>query len=181
MNRSLVVGIVLILIGMLGLWFMWGGSGYWRRGPMGFGMMPWSGGPRVALKTDFASNGERIYYTGTSERTGQIPFRGGPMWLWVHGGSCVDCHGVDGRGGVPIMMGTEIPPDIRYTALTEEEHDAHGAEEAHPAYTETSIERAITLGVEPDGHELDWTMPRWQMNQEDLKDVVEYLKTLGAH
>lgn len=147
---------------------------------MGFDMMQWIGGPRAALKTDFASNGERIYYTGTSERTGPIPFRGGPMWLWVHGGSCVDCHGVKGRGGVPIMMGTEIPPDIRYTALTEQEHDAHSGEEAHPAYTEESIERAITLGLEPDGHELDWTMPRWQMQQEDLKDLVQYLKTLGT-
>jgi mono/diheme cytochrome c family protein len=98
------------------------------------------------------------------------------MWLSMHGGGCVSCHGEDGRGDVPVMMGTEIPPDIRYHALTEEEHDEHEGKE-HPPYTDATIKRAITDGLNPAGEPLDYTMPRWQMSERDLDDLLEFLKT----
>jgi hypothetical protein len=41
--------------------------------------------------------------------------------------------GVGYWGMGPGMMGTEIPPDIRYHNLVEEEHEAG---EAHPPYTD---------------------------------------------
>ena len=77
-------------------------------------------------------------------------------------------------------MGNKLPSDIRYSALTAPEDHAHSDEDAHPAYTEEWIEKAIVLGQNPAGQELDWTMPRWQVQQEDLKDLVQYLKTLGS-
>ncbi|MFQ5741480.1 MAG: c-type cytochrome, partial [Acidobacteriota bacterium] len=103
---------------------------------------------------------------------------GGPMWLAMHGGGCVNCHGVHGRGGVPVPMGTKLPPDIRYKLLTEKEPHAHGAGEGHPVYTDELIKRAITQGLNPVGKPLDSTMPRWQMTDEDLSDLIAYLKTL---
>jgi cytochrome c oxidase subunit 2 len=124
---------------------------------------------------EYASNGETIYFTGVNDRGQRIPFTGGPMWLSRHGGGCASCHGPDGRGGAPVMMGTEIPPDIRYHHLIEEEHEE---EEAHPPYTDETIKRAITEGVEPDGETMDLTMPRWQMSERDLNDLLEFLKTL---
>lgn len=94
---------------------------------------------------------------------------------------CVACHGPDGRGGVPVMMGMEIPPDIRYKSLTSPEHNGEGEEKEemdHPPYTEATIKQAITQGVDPAGKTLDWTMPRWKMSTQDMKDVLAYLKTL---
>jgi cytochrome c oxidase subunit 2 len=41
-----------------------------------------------------------------------------------------------------------------------------------------TIKRAITEGVEPDGEAMDLTMPRWQMSERDLHDLLEFLKTL---
>lgn len=125
----------------------------------------------------YPTNGQRIYYTGTNERGERMPFRGGPMWLSMQGADCVSCHGEDGRGGVPVMMGTEIPSDIRYHALTEEEHGEHEGEE-HPPYTDATIKRAITDGLNPADEPLDYTMPRWQMSGGDLDDLLEFLKTL---
>lgn len=125
------------------------------------------------LKTDFQSSGERIYYTGYNDRGQQIRISGGPMWLYMHGGSCVDCHGINGRGGIPVMMGTEIPPDITYEALT----SGHGEEE-HPPYTDETIKIAIKDGIDPASEPLNPTMPRWQMSDSDLNDLLEYLKTL---
>ena len=124
----------------------------------------------------YISNGERIYYTGINEQGQRIPFEGGPMWLYMHGGGCVSCHGEDGRGGVPVMMGTEIPPDIRYEHLIGEEHEEEGEE--HPPYTDETIKRAITQGLNPAGEPLDYTMPHFRMSEADLNDLLEYLKAL---
>jgi mono/diheme cytochrome c family protein len=131
------------------------------------------------LPQGYASNGETIYFTGFNDQGERIPFSGGPMWLSMRGGGCASCHGPDGQGGAPVMMGTEIPPDIRYHHLIEEEHEEeHEEEEAHPPYTDETIKRAITEGVEPDGEPMDLTMPRWQMSERDLDDLLEFLKTL---
>ncbi len=125
------------------------------------------------------SNGQQIYFTGRNERGERIPFEGGPMWLYMRGGSCAVCHGADGRGGAPVMMGTEIPGDIRYHQLIEEEHEEEGEAE-HPPYTDELIKRAITLGVNPAGEPLDRTMPRWRMSDQDLDDLLGFLKTLNG-
>lgn len=128
--------------------------------------------------TEYSSNGERIYYTGVSKRE-QISFRGGPAWLRMHGGSCVACHGEDGHGGLQTMMSDEVTPDITYEALTEEEHKEHEeGEEEHPPYDDKLIKRAITQGVNPAGEALDWTMPRWDMSDEDFEDLLKFLKEL---
>lgn len=123
--------------------------------------------------TEFSSNGEMIYYTGYNDGGQRIQIRYGPHWLYVHGGSCVSCHGVDGKGGVPIMMSNVIPPDITYEALTSEDEY-----EEHPPYTDETIKIAIREGKDPAGEELDYAMPRWDMPDEDIDDLIEYLKTL---
>ena len=133
----------------------------------------------VAPSDQYVSNGQLIYFTGRNQRGERIPFEGGPMWLYMRGGSCATCHGADGRGDAPVMMGTEIPGDIRYHHLLEEEHEE--AEE-HPPFTDELIERAITLGLDPAGEPLDQTMPRWRMSDQDLDDLLEFLGTLnGEH
>ena len=139
----------------------------------GRGMYP-GGYPSYNI-SDFESNGELIYYTGFNESGERIETEYGPHWLYVHGGSCVDCHRTDGRGGYPVMMGYTIPPDIRYETLTSDEHEE---EEGHPPYTDETIKRAIREGIDSAGEPLDLTMPRWNMTDKDVNDVVEYLKTL---
>jgi cytochrome c oxidase subunit 2 len=129
---------------------------------------------------EHVSNGQLIYFTGRNERGERIPFDAGPMWLSTHGGSCATCHGADGRGGAPVMMGTDVPGDIRYHHLLEEEEHEEGEE--HPPYTDELIKRAITMGLNPAGEPLDLTMPRWHMSDQDLDDLLEFLKTLdGEH
>jgi len=194
-RRFPVVSVVLILLGAGGLaWFSTFQSGpgwgwHWRMGPWGAGraftgpgMMPGMGPSMMGGwwqgwygKKSFASNGEQIYYTGTSTKTGPIPRSDGPMWVAMGGFGCVACHGVEGRGGVPVMMGTAIPADIRYEALIKGEYE-HGEKEA--PYTDSLIKRAITEGLDPEGKPLDWTMPRWQMGDADFNDLLTYLKTL---
>jgi mono/diheme cytochrome c family protein len=127
------------------------------------------------VQENFSSNGEMIYHTGYNESGQKIETKYGPHWLYVHGGSCVNCHGTDGKGGFPVMMGYAVPSDIRYETLISGKHDE---EEEHPPYTNETIKRAIREGIDPAGEPLDLTMPRWKMSDKDLNDTVEYLKTL---
>jgi cytochrome c oxidase subunit 2 len=135
---------------------------------------------------DYASNGERIYFTGSSATgltiTAQMPgmHRMGSGMM-----ACASCHGEDGRGGtVRMMMSTFEAPDIRYERLTSLEHgDAEAADEGeaheeHPPYTDETIKRAITQGLDPAGEPLEWMMPRWDMTDQQLDDLLAYLKTL---
>jgi mono/diheme cytochrome c family protein len=124
----------------------------------------------------FKSIGERIYYTGAGESGDPIPFADGPHWVYMHGGSCVNCHGPDGKGGIRVHMTREIAPDIRYSVLTSAKHE----HEEHPPYTDELIERAITQGLDSAGKPLDRSMPRWQMSRRDLDHLIEYLKTLDG-
>jgi mono/diheme cytochrome c family protein/Spy/CpxP family protein refolding chaperone len=169
----------------------YGGPGYGPGGGYGPGMMGGYGGgygPGAMMgagpvygKRAFTSNGERIYYTGISAKTGPIPRTGGPMWVYHAGVGCVACHGVEGRGGVPVMMGTAVPEDIRYPTLTAAEPHKEGEkkeEPDHPPFTDATIKQAVTQGVDPANKPLDWTMPRWQLTDEDWADLLAYLKTL---
>jgi cytochrome c oxidase subunit 2 len=162
----LIPGIVLLVLGSVGLYWFRGGA--WNS-MYGYGPMS------VRIPSSFEGNGQLIYYTATSDSGPAITFSGGPYWLYMHGGSCVNCHGVDGRGGLPIPMTGQTAPDIRYSVLTSNEPMQHGHEE-HPPYTEATIARAITQGLDPAGHRLSWVMPRWSMSEQEVRDLIEYLK-----
>lgn len=119
----------------------------------------------------FNSNGERIFYTATSERNGALKFTGGPAaggWMMMHGRTaCVTCHGVDGKGGRRGMgpMATMEAKDIRWSTLTKE-------------FSEPQFAVLLREGREPDGKMLSTDMPRWQIADDDITDLVTFLKTL---
>jgi hypothetical protein len=161
---GVLVGLILVACAGVSLWLV---------SPLG----------GMAGPSRFDSNGAQVYFTGTSQRGTPIRARMGPGMGRMRGSrlTCASCHGPDGRGGeVEMMMRVIEVPDIRYETLTSEEHGAHGeeGEEDHPPYTEETIKRAISEGVDPDGEPLDWPMPRWSMSDEDLDDVVNFLRTL---
>lgn len=114
----------------------------------------------------FSSQGEQIFFTGTTSKRA-IPFEGGPIWLRRMGGGCASCHGEDGRGGIPIMMYSEIAPDITYDELAKEE------------MTDEDIKKAIREGVDEKGESLSRIMPRWKMTDEELNAVINFLKKLS--
>ncbi|NOX61625.1 MAG: cytochrome c [Chloroflexi bacterium] len=139
------------------------------------------------------SNGERIYYTGTSAN-GPIGYRGGVFGGMMGGGgmmtgrlACADCHGADARGGRHFMMMTVMDaPDIRWSTLTGEDHGEPAGGEGeheenemeHPPYDAESFKLAVTRGVNPAGEPLDAAMPRWRMSDEDIQDLIEFLQSV---
>lgn len=162
-----------------------------ERRSINFGMqMPW--GDR--WRGRFSSNGEQIYMTATNDEGELIAYTSGPGTGGMMMGAyltCASCHGADGRGGVHAMhMQVMDAPDIRYDALTSEaeehnesdkdghtdEGDDHTAQ--HAEYELTDFRRAVIEGQHPDGEPLDRDMPRWEMNDQDLADLFEFIKSL---
>lgn len=140
-------------------------------------------GPSFLNRGDgtFSSNGERIYFTAANSRGEYIPYTGGPAYGGMMMSStltCASCHGSDGRGGVRYMHMDQVDaPDIRYSALLND-HD-EDEDELHPdEYSLDTFRNAVVLGQHPDGDSLDRDMPRWDMNDEDLADLLDFLKTL---
>jgi cytochrome c oxidase subunit 2 len=150
-----------------------------------------SSGPGDVSAGRYASNGERIYFTATSAN-GPISYTGGPSGGMMGGRgmmelACADCHGRDGRGGEHVVAMTAIDaPDIRWSTLTESEHGEQSTqgqgeegEMDHPPYTAETFKRAVTQGLDPGGNPLEPAMPRWNMSDQDLNDLIVFLKTLG--
>lgn len=134
----------------LNLWMAFRASG-----SGGMPMMPMMGGGVVSPG---ASNGERIFKTGTNARGEALS---NSMMMGM--GGCAMCHGPDGRGGQ--MMGRTVPCNT-FRCLS-----AAG-------YSEDLIKRAVTQGVGADGRQLDLMMPRWQLSDADFADLTAYLKSL---
>lgn len=163
-DKNIAVGAALILIGVAGLILI--NFFESRYIPEMFSFAP-------GYERSFSSNGERIYYTATSSSGKPITVTMGAMSMPQPMISCVDCHGVDGKGGkVRMMMGSFEAPDIRHKVLTSGHH------EEEPPYTDELIKRAITQGLDSSGKPLEFPMPKWSMSEEDLNDLLDYLKRL---
>ena len=135
----------------------------------GGGMMGGSG----AGTDSYSSVGERIYLTGVGADGQKISHTAPAVSqgsLMMGGGGCSSCHGADGRGGtIKMMAGTAVEaPDITYDTLVNE------------GFTDATIGRAIRDGLDEAGQPLEDAMPRWQMSDADVGEVIAYLKQLSA-
>lgn len=122
-------------------------------------------------KSDYESPGERIYLSATGNNGQRLqatfdnnlmPMRG----MMARHIACVNCHGENGKGGFVFPDGTTESADIRWSTLEEEGFDA------------ASFKAAVTEGVDEKGDALSPWMPQWTMGDEDLNDLIAYLKTL---
>lgn len=134
-----------------------------------------------AVEAD-AGNGERIYFTATNEDGERINYQGGPDFGGMMMGSyltCAACHGPEAQGGRHVMrMQVMDAPAISYRALNEEDGQQHEGDEHTGEYDLEDFRLAVIEGQHPDGEPLDENMPRWNLAEEDLKDLFAFLQTL---
>lgn len=132
----------------------------------------------------FDSIGEQIYFTGVNADGDHIRYSGGPATGMMMEGylSCASCHGPDAEGGRHVMhMEVMEAPDIRWSALAGEGHDQEGHQgegEHDDEYTLMEFRQAVVEGQHPDGDPLSREMPRWQMSEESLGALRDYLASL---
>ncbi len=130
-----------------------------------------------ATLTQQERRGKQIYLKGIGFSERPIKAFVGDASMEVPGSSfpCANCHGYDGQGR---PEGGIIPSNITWEYLTKSYDISHPGGRKHPAYTDGSIMRAIIDGIDPAGNRLA-AMPRYLMSQEDIADLVSYLRRLG--
>ncbi len=151
--------------------------------------------------TGDAAAGRRLYRTGighdgrpvTALTQGDIPVSGDQF-------PCTSCHRRSGMG--TTEGGRYVPPiAVPYLFAAREAnvvlrlerfkeyfkelqpgsfYDDLKKPRLRPAYTDRTLQRAITEGRDPAGRPLDATMPRYRMDAQDLANLVAYLHTLSA-
>jgi ABC-type branched-subunit amino acid transport system substrate-binding protein len=121
--------------------------------------------------------GKQLYTQGVSES-------GAPVTAVLSRGAtpipgsilpCVGCHGEDGKGRAE---GGVVPSNITWSALRSSQGHNHSYGRSHPAFDEQSLGLAITEGVDPGDNPLGVAMPRFQMSEADIADLVAYIKTI---
>jgi ABC-type branched-subunit amino acid transport system substrate-binding protein len=132
-------------------------------------------GTSVAVElTDAEARGKLIYAEGRSQSNRVIrAYIGGaeaPSSAEIL--PCIQCHGEHGRGiGI-------VSPAIDWDTLTDPEGHEH-ENRAHEAYDEASLVEAIRRGADPAGNDFEVTMPKYIIADEDMADLVAYLKVIG--
>ncbi len=90
---------------------------------------------------------------------------------------CAQCHGASGAGA--REAGATVP-NVRWHRLT----SAHGVSDSRgrrrPAYTEESFARALRDGVDPTGRAFSPAMPRYEIEDRDLADLISYLRVIDT-
>ena len=125
---------------------------------------------------NYDSNGSSIYHTLITLDGEAISAKSDTTNTMHQNLSCASCHGATGLGGY-LAMGnrSKVVPAIDRETLWKK---IGGGELLRPAYTEATLGQAITQGINSAQRPLDKTMPRFQLKNGDLRDLISYLKTL---
>ena len=89
---------------------------------------------------------------------------------------CINCHKADGTGN---PEGGISPSNVTWAYLTRSYGGKRISGEKYPAYTEQTLRKVITTGIDPAGNKLHNAMPTYNMTREDLNNLVAYMKVLG--
>src|ERR1051325_2790577 len=87
--------------------------------------------------------------------------------------SCAGCHGARGEGKTE---GGVTAGNLTWSNLTKPYGHTHDNGRKHDAFSEASFIRALTGGVDPAGNKLAVAMPVYRMPQQDMANLIAYLK-----
>jgi ABC-type branched-subunit amino acid transport system substrate-binding protein len=129
--------------------------------------------------TEAEERGKYIYETGRSRsrRVINADLGGGEAPTPGHVLPCINCHGADGRGAEDYVG--IAPLNVNWYALASTGVHSH-AVRSHGPFDELSLARAIVFGKDPDGNDMEKAMPRYDMAQEDVQDLIAYLKVMDS-
>lgn len=88
---------------------------------------------------------------------------------------CTACHGTNGDGPRTRML---VSSNITERSRTDPSGMVEPDGCCGPTDTDDQFAQAITQGIDAEGQLLAWPMPRWQMADQELNDLLTYLKTL---
>lgn len=137
--------------------------------------------------------GEKMYRDGLLSN--DTPLRGyvrGDVEVDSTSFSCSNCHTRSGLGSVegqvtspPVNGATLFNQRFMFkdqvkNSISKSRGVTRPAQALRPAYTEATLAAALRGGIDPNGRVLEPVMPRYNLNDQDMKILVNYLKNLSA-
>ncbi|HEU4507090.1 MAG TPA: ABC transporter substrate-binding protein [Pyrinomonadaceae bacterium] len=119
--------------------------------------------------------GKAFYLRGESASGQEITAMMGEIDVPASTLTCAGCHGMRGEG---ITEGGVTAGNMTWNFLTKPYGHADDGGRKHPPFTEASFARVMTTGIDPAGNKLAVAMPTYRMNQEDMANLIAYLKVI---
>ena len=121
--------------------------------------------------------GKAFYLRGESASGQEITAMMGEVDVPASTLTCAGCHGSRGEGRTE---GGVTAGSMSWTSLTKPYGHSDEGGRKHSAFTEASFVKALTAGLDPAGNKLAVAMPTYRMPQEDMANLIAYLKRIDA-
>lgn len=131
--------------------------------------------PQRRELTPQEKRGKAFYLRGESASGQEITAMMGEVDVPASTLTCAGCHGNRGQG---ITEGGVTAGNMTWTFLTKPYGHADDGGRKHPPFTESSFARLLTSGVDPAANKLAVAMPTYRMPQEDMANLIAYLKRI---
>jgi len=119
--------------------------------------------------------GKAFYLRGESASGREITAMMGEVDVPATTLTCAGCHGSRGEGRTE---GGVTAGSTTWSYLTKPYGHADEGGRKHAAFTESSFVRSLTAGLDPAGNKLAVAMPTYRMPQEDMSNLIAYLKRI---
>jgi ABC-type branched-subunit amino acid transport system substrate-binding protein len=131
--------------------------------------------PQRAELTLQEKRGKAFYLRGESASGQEITVLMGEIDVPATTLTCAGCHGARGEGKTE---GGVTAGNLSWSQLTKLYGHTDDGGRKHPAFSESSFVRAMTAGLDPAGNKLAVAMPTYRMPQEDMQNLIAYLKRI---
>jgi len=119
--------------------------------------------------------GKAFYLRGESASGQEVTALMGEIDVPASTLTCAGCHGIKGQG---ITEGGVTAGPLTWSHLTKPYGHTDEGGRKHGAFAETSFVRMLTAGLDPAGNKLAVAMPTYRMSQEDMANLIAYLKRI---
>ena len=119
--------------------------------------------------------GKAFYLRGESASGQEITAMMGDIDVPASTLTCAGCHGARGEGKTE---GGVTAGSLTWSFLTKPYGHADEGGRKHQPFSETSFVRILTSGLDPAGNKLAVAMPTYRMPQEDMANLIAYLKRI---
>ena len=119
--------------------------------------------------------GKAFYLRGESASGQEITALMGEIDVPASTLTCAGCHGIRGEG---ITEGGVTAGPLTWSSLTKPYGHTDAGGRKHEAFSDTSFVRMLTAGLDPAGNKLAVAMPTYRMAQDDMTNLIAYLKRI---
>jgi ABC-type branched-subunit amino acid transport system substrate-binding protein len=121
--------------------------------------------------------GKALYLRGESSSGKEITAMVGELDVPASTLTCAGCHGLRGEGKTE---GGVTAGNLTWSNLVKPYGHTHPSGRKHGPFNEKLFSRSLVHGLDPAGNKLAVAMPHYELTDQDLADLIAYLKRIDT-